>query len=299
MSRSIQPSKTKIRLIGVASGLGARDPGCGKGPWAVKHSHWMERLASTVEWSDLIYPKDGLDRWATFADLSTRVRDEVADALVAGEFPVVLGGDHSCAIGTWSGVARGLAALGRGQAFGLLWIDAHMDSHVPSTSLSHAVHGMPIATLLGLGAHEFRPVLGGQAVLHPDSLCLLGIRGFEDDEAALLRRLGTRVIFQDEIRVRGPRACMAEALARVGRAPAGFGVSVDLDAIDPSEAPGVGSPEPAGLGAGELLATLADVFAAPNLLALEIAEYNPEHDRDQRTLRVLVDLLELLSRQRA
>lgn len=290
--------KSSIRLIGVASGLGAQDPGCGKGPWAVKHSHWMARLESAVEWSDLIYPKDGLDRWRTFADLLERLRDEVADALAAGEFPVVLGGDHSCAIGTWSGVGRGLATTGSDGPFGLLWIDAHMDSHIPETSLSHALHGMPIATLLGLGAHELRALLAGRPVLHPDYLCLLGIRSYEEAEAALLQRLGARVIFQDEVRARGLGPCMAEALERVGRAPAGFGVSLDLDAVDPGEAPGVGSPEPDGLGVDALLGSLAEVFGAPGLRALEIAEYNPEHDTGQRTLRLIVELLEHLLRRR-
>ncbi len=290
--------KSKIRLIGVASGLGARDPGCGKGPWALKHSHWMAPLESALEWADLIYPKEGLERWATFADLSTRVRDEVAGALVAGEFPVVICGDRSCAIGTWSGVARGLAALGHAGPFGLMWIDAHMDSHIPATSLSHAVHGMPIATLLGLGAHEFRAVLAGHAVLDPDYLCLLGIRSFEEDESALLQRLGVRVIFQEAIMRQGLRTGLAEALACAGGAPSGFGVSLDLDVIDPVDAPGVGSPEPGGLGAGALLAALAETLAHPTLRALEIAEFNPERDHEQRTLRVMVELLERLSRPR-
>lgn len=289
--------KPGIRLIGVASGLGAQDAGCGRGPWTVKHSHWSHRLAEATEWSDLIYPRAGLEHWAALADLAVRVGDEVARTLAAGRFPVVIGGDHSCALGTWSGVRRALAA--RPEAgFGLLWIDAHMDSHIPATSASHAAHGMPLAALLGHGHHALISLAGGRPVLQPQHVCLLATRSYEEEEAALLNRLGVRVITQAEVLARGLPACLTEALARVGEAAAGFGISLDLDAIDPIEAPGVGSPEPAGLAARALIAALAPVLDDHRLLALEIAEFNPQHDREQRTRHVLIDLLERLAKAR-
>jgi len=283
-----------VRLIGVASGIGAQDPGCEKGAWAIKHSHWMHRLAEVTEWSDLIYPRDGLDRWASLADLATRVGDEVVRTLEEGNFPVVLGGDHSCALGTWSGVARALN--GRGP-LGLLWIDAHMDSHIPETSASHAIHGMPLAALLGRGQHALVSLAGREAILRPEHVCLLAVRSYEEAEAELLNRLEVRVISQAEVLRRGLDTCLAEALLRIGTGTAGFGVSLDLDAIDPIQAPGVGSPEPAGLDAQRLVAALAPALADQRLLALEIAEYNPEHDRSQRTLRLIVDLLDQLVQQ--
>lgn len=283
--------KRRVRLIGVASGRGAQDPGCGKGPWAVKHSHWTRRLAEATEWSDLIYPRAGLDLWATLADLAARVGDEVAWTLAAGDFPVVIGGDHTCALGTWSGVIRALAERGEAGTLGLLWIDAHMDSHIPETSASHAVHGMPLAALLGLGQHALISLAGRQPVLRPEHVCLLATRCYEEEEAELLDRMGVRVIAQTELQARGLHASLAEALARVGHATAGFGVSLDLDAIDPGEAPGVGSPEQAGLSARSLITALAPILEDRRLLALEIAEYNPEHDRDQITLRLLVEVI--------
>ena len=301
MSTSARPGdkRGQVRLIGVASGLGAQDPGCGKGPWAVKHSHWMHRLAAATEWSDLIYPHAGLDRWETLADLAGRVGDEVMRTLAAGDFPVVIGGDHSCALGTWSGVARALAARGETRPLGLLWIDAHMDSHVPETSVSHAVHGMPLAALLGHGQHALVSLAGSRPVLRPEHVCLLAVRSYEEAEAELLRRLGVRAITQAEVSERGLHASLAEGLARVGVGTAGFGVSLDLDAIDPREAPGVGTPEPAGLDAGRLIAALAPALANHRLLAMEIAEYNPEHDLGQTTLRLIVELLDRLVEQRA
>lgn len=285
----------EVRLIGVASGIGAQDPGCEKGAWAVKHSHWMHRLAEVTEWSDLIYPRDGLDRWACLADLATRVGDEVVRTLAEGDFPVVLGGDHSCALGTWSGVARALH--GRGP-LGLLWIDAHMDSHIPETSASHAIHGMPLAALLGHGQPALVSLAGKQAILRPEHVCLLAVRSYEEEESELLDRLGVRVIAQTEVQQRGIAPCIAEALARISTGTAGFGISLDLDAIDPDQAPGVGSPEPAGLDATRLLTALAPTLADHRLQALEVAEYNPQHDHGQITLRLIVDLLDRLVNQR-
>lgn len=284
-----------IRLIGVASGLGAQDPGCEKGPWALKHSHLMDRLDEVTEWSDLIYPHAGLDPLARIGDLAARVGREVERTLVAGDFPVVVGGDHSCAMGTWRGVARALSDRGR---LGLIWIDAHMDSHIPETSTSHAIHGMPLAALLGRGQPARAASADKQPALLPEHVCLLAVRSYEEEESALLDHLGVRVVGQDEVRERGMGNALAEALARVNAGTAGFGISLDLDAIDPGEAPGVGSPEPAGLKARELLAALTPVLADRRLVALEIAEYNPEHDRHQATLRLIVEVLERLTKGR-
>lgn len=295
ISRQYHRAKT-IRLIGVASGIGAQDPGCEKGPWALKHSHWMDRLNKQAEWSDLIYPRSGLERWTASAELAARVRDAVVRTLAAGDFPVVVGGDHSCAIGTWSGVGRAMA--GRGP-IGLLWIDAHMDSHRPETSSSQAIHGMPLAALLGHGQHALIKVGGKSPVLQPEHVCLLAVRSYEEEEAALLQRLGVRVIYQADVMRVGLDVALAEGICVARAAEAGFGLSLDLDAIDPSPAPGVGSPEPAGLEASRLLAGLASALRDIRLLALEIAEFNPFHDHKQGTLKLIIELLgQLVQRRR-
>jgi arginase len=248
----------------------------------------MHRLAASIEWSDLIYPRIGRDRWASLADLARRVGDEVARTLVAGDFPVVIGGDHSCALGTWSGVARTLN--GRGP-LGLLWIDAHMDSHTPETSASHAIHGMPLAALLGHGQPALVALAGKRPVLRPEHVCLLAARSFEEEEAMLLERLSVQIISADEVHQRGLSISLVEARERVAMGSAGFGVSLDLDAIDPFYAPGVGSPEPDGLDGRYLISQLAPILADHRLLALEIAEYNPDRDRDQTTLRLIAEVI--------
>lgn len=281
----------EIRLIGVASGLGAQDPGCGKGPWALKHTPLGHQVEERAEWLDLLYPHDVPDRWAAIGELAGRLAKAVADTLAAGEFPVVIGGDHSCAVGTWSGAAN---ALGDGERLGLIWIDAHMDSHRPETSLSHAIHGMPLAVLLGQGKRELLALAEHGPVLRPENLCLIAVRSYEEAEAEFLDRLGVRVITIAEVRERGIAAALAEARAIAGRGTRAFGISLDLDAIDPSEAPGIGSPEPAGLAAAPLLGALQSLLADPALMALEIAEFNPEKDRAQRTRHLVLAVLEHL-----
>src|SRR5438105_6127231 len=150
----------------------------------------------------------------------------VADSLRGGRLPCVLGGDHSCAGGTWTGVARSL----RG-ALGLVWVDAHMDSHTPGTSHSGRLHGMPLAWLLG---QDDDPLYGlASGVLDPRHVCLIGVRSFEPEEDERLARLGVRVFMIDEVRGRGLDAVFEEALAIVSTGTAAFGISIDLDVVTP------------------------------------------------------------------
>jgi hypothetical protein len=156
------------------------------------------------------------------------------------------------ATGTWSGAAAALRPRG---ALGLLWIDAHMDAHRPHTSPSGNLHGMPLACLLGHGEPALATLAGAPA-LAPAHVCLVGVRSYEAEEAQLLEQLGVRVFLMDEVRRRGLPAVLREAHAVVTRGTAGFGVTLDVDAVDPQEAPGVGTPAPGGLRAGSLLAEL-------------------------------------------
>jgi arginase len=200
----------------------------------------------------------------------------VRETLAQGEFPLVIGGDHSCAIGTWSGVA----AAHRPDEIGLLWIDAHLDSHTPQTSHTGLIYGMPLAALLGHGEREFTECLVPGAKVLPEHVCVLGARSYEPEERALLDRIGVRVIGMEEIGRCGVAAALAQALAVVGSAPGGYGVSLDLDVLDPRDAPGVGTPAPGGLRAAELVPALAAIGRDGRLRALEIAEYNPRRDRN-------------------
>jgi arginase len=199
----------------------------------------------------------------------------------------VIGGDHSCAVGTWSGAAN---ALAKGR-LGLVWYDAHMDAHTPATSPSGRLHGMPVAMLLGHGPDALTEIARRRPALAPANLCIVGVRSYEEGERALLARLGVRVIYMDEVRARGLAWATGEALAVARNGTAGFGVSIDLDAIDPGEAPGVGSPVARGFAARDLAAALEAVRNLPDLVGIEIAEYNPTLDRDGQTALVARALL--------
>jgi ornithine--oxo-acid transaminase len=278
-----------VYLLGAACGYGAADPGCAAAPEALRRSDLAVRLwrgGLDPIWDSTIEPAPDLDAVKSVRSLSERLSRRVQKLAERGGIPLVLGGDHSCAIGTWSGMAATLRPRG---PLGLIWIDAHLDAHTPATSPSGCLHGMPLACLLGHGDPQLVDFVAG-AVLAPQHVCVVGVRSFEWAEADLLSRLGVRVFSMDEIKQRGIEEVMREAHAIATLGTAGFGVTLDLDAIDPLEAPGVGTPAPGGLRAKRLAEALAVVSADPRLAAVELAEYNPIRDRDGRSAEVLVEL---------
>ncbi|PWB49082.1 MAG: arginase [Nitrosomonadales bacterium] len=280
-----------IEIIGVASGLGARDPRCGAGPDCIEQSGLASRLlqqACDISWRTTLRPCAALSPLAGIRALSATLAGEVSATVERGRLPLVIGGDHSCAIGTWSGAALALKKHG---PLGLIWIDAHMDSHTPETTPSGAIHGMPLAALLGYGAPELVSIAAFSPKILPAHVCLIGIRSFESGEADLLQRLGVRVFFMAEVQRRGIATVMKDALAIALQGTAGFGVSIDLDAFSPEESPGVGTPVKHGLHHLELDQVLRGILHHPRLAALELAEYNPQRDRNQRSLRLVEDLL--------
>lgn len=224
------------------------------------------------------------------AALCSKLAAETARSISAGRFPLVLGGDHAFAAGTWRGVSRTVEASGRGR-IGLLWIDAHMDSHTPATSETGNLHGMPLAALLGHGDPR---LCGERPALSPRHVCLIGVRSFEAGEAALLDRLGVRVFGMREIERRGLAAVLADGLEIVREAEGGFGLSCDVDALDPTDAPGVTVPEAQGIRAADLHAACARIGEERGLLAAEFVEYNPLADHAGQTARLVVELVTAL-----
>jgi arginase len=283
-----------IQMVGVASGLGARDSGCKDGPEALQAPllEYLQQTGLPATWERTLFPPVEGGTTARIATLSKALAQETRTVVEQGQFPVVVGGDHSCAIGTWSGVRAAMSG-----PLGLIWLDAHMDSHTPATSPSGAIHGMPLACLMGYGIPELIHISGPPPKLHPEHLCLIGVRSFENGEAAMLERLNVRVYFMEEVKRRGMGQVLKEAIERVSSGTAGYGLSIDLDALDPVEEPGVGSPAPDGLLRHDLL-TAIEQQRFSKLVGLEIAEYNPHRDRQGATAALAVALVaEILSRR--
>lgn len=283
-----------LAIIGAASGRAAQDQGCSDGPRALSQSShfdqtviknylakWQAILASDPNKTTLV----AVEHWCQDIALET------VKAIQNQHQFLVIGGDHSCAIGTWSGAHQVLNTEGD---LGLIWIDAHMDSHTFETSESKAIHGMPLAALLGFGDFALTGVAHGAAKLKPANVCLIGIRSFEPGEAELLQSLNVRIYDMSEVKQRGLDVVMREAKALVTKNTAYYGISIDLDAIDPIDAPGVGSPEPDGLNARELCSCLQQFQNDPQLCGFEITEYNPHHDLQHQTEQVIIDLISAL-----
>jgi arginase len=290
---------TIIDLIGAAIGCGAQDDGCKHGPRALIHAGALARLQAPGTHADLAHDIElatsaGHSRAARLATLpgvagfSRALADATAHSVHAGHVPVVVGGDHSCAIGTWSGVANALRPQG---TLGLIWIDAHLDSHTPQTSESGAIHGMPLAALLGHGAPALTQIRDAEPKLLPQHVVVVGARSYEPAERALLDQLGVRVIDAAEVARTGLRAVMAEAIRVVTSGTAAFGVTLDLDAFDPAVAPGVGTPEMDGLTTHGMTHALAACARDARFAAFELVEYNPRHDKGGITAHLALDLL--------
>lgn len=278
----------QIELIGAAWGLGGADPGCAQAP-AVLAPLLVQRLARCGAHAmpgPILEPSPSERRkQLAVSKLCGLLASAVANSLRHGRLPCVLGGDHSCAGGTWTGVAR---AMDPGE-FGLIWIDAHMDSHTPRTSPTGRLHGMPLAWLLGQDDDLLYGLAAG--VLHPGRVALVGVRSFEPEEAARLDRLGVRVFHMDEVRSRGLDAVFDDALAIATSQTSGFGVSIDLDVITPEEAPGVATPAAGGIGGAELARALGRIGGRAELMAVELVEYCPPLDREGSSARIAVEAL--------
>lgn len=286
--------QNSISFIGYASGIAAGDPGCGDGPVVLKDSDLLTDLAKAnikANWQEMIFPpkKAVLPAVAEMCDQLAHLTKELVQKK---QLFTVFGGDHSSAIGTWSGVATACASQG---PIGLIWIDAHMDCHTPETSESGNIHGMPVACLLGHGAPELTHILSKNPKLKPENLCLIGIRSYEPGEADLIKRLGTRVYDMEKVKQFGMEQIMQEAVAHVTRETCGYGVTVDLDGIDPQDAPGVGTPEANGISGKELCDALTKVVRGDKrLIGTEITEFNPHHDKNGRTIKMVEELIRSL-----
>lgn len=285
-----------FRLLGYSCGIAGADIHAGDGPVVISQSGLfqdMSRQGYPFTWEAMITAQN--DQTAQIEKRVSLVCHALAkevSRLAAAQVPFgVIGGDHTCAIGTWSGVYDAVHEKGD---FGLIWIDAHMDSHTPDTSLSGRIHGMPLACLLGEGYEGLKTILHAEPKLKPENVCLIGVRSFEDGEAAFLKHKNVRIYYMTEVKQRGIAAVLEEAVDHVSKNTIGYGISLDLDGIDPLEAPAVDVPEPDGIHVKDLIPALTAISSDPRLITTEIVEFDPTRDKDRLTEKIVVSLLQIL-----
>jgi arginase len=223
------------------------------------------------------------------ADTCVRLADAVAGAAVDGYLPLVLGGDHSVAIGTVAGMARHFR--GSGKSIGVLWIDAHPDMNTPETSPSGNVHGMPLACIVGLGPPKLTELSGAVPMVDPMNVALVGIRDVDALEKPHVRNSGVRAFTMRDIDERGMRAVMDEALEIVSAGTEAFHVSLDMDSVDPDYAPGVGTPVRGGLNYREAHLAMEMICDIGRMCSIEVVEVNPILDEANRTGSLAVELV--------
>lgn len=296
-----------LALIGAASGWGAADRRTADGPLALQRYGLEQQLVDhgiAAVWTAMVQPlfsihspqaADIVSREMTYplvCDMNERLAEKTAQATRHGKLPVVIGGDHSLAAGTWSGIAAELHAE---ESFGLIWLDAHMDAHTPKTANEGKwggnYHGRPLAWLLGEGEPEMTHLASAKPKLNPKHVVQLGIRSYEPGERKLLEKLGVRVFYMEEINRRGFAACFEEALEIATTGTKGFGLTVDVDGFDPADAPGTGTTEAGGLRAQDVLPAINGLAAHAKFCGLELSEYNPYKDEVYKTADLVGDLL--------
>jgi len=218
-----------------------------------------------------------------------RVAELVEKTLRRGVLPLVLGGDHSVAMGTVAGVAK--FEQERNQRIGMIWIDAHADSNTPETSPSGNVHGMPVAALVGKGPKELTHIAGFGPKLDGGNVAIIGLRDVDEKEKENVRGASIAAFTMRDIDERGMRAVMQDAIARATQGTAGFHLSFDMDAIDPVDAPGVGTPVRGGITYREAHLIMEIACDSGKMLSMEVVEVNPVLDTANRTALLAVELI--------
>ena len=208
--------------------------------------------------------------------------------LAEGFVPLVLGGDHSIAVGSFSGVSNYFR--GQSKRVGYLWLDAHGDMNTPESSPSGNVHGMPLAAIMGLGPAELGNIYDFSPKVRAENCVLVGIRDVDVHEKENIRKAGIEAYTMRDIDERGMRTIIEEALRIAGRGTAGYHVSLDMDWIDPEDAPGVGTPVRGGASYREAHLAMEIIADHGRMLSFEIVEVNPVIDEHNRTADLAVEL---------
>jgi arginase len=291
----------KIRIIGVPMDLGQSRRGVDMGPSALRVAGLQSRLKQlghTVEDIGNVAVKQPEEQ--PYGEKRAKYLNEIAETcrglaemteqtLSEGLLPVVLGGDHSIAIGSCSGVSDFFRK--QSKKIGYLWLDAHGDMNTPESSPSGNVHGMPLAALIGYGAPELVELLGYKPKVEPRNVAIVGVRDLDAKERRLVKDSGVHALTMRDIDERGMREVMSEALRFAMDDTDGVAVSLDMDVIDPSDAPGVGTPVRGGITYREAHLAMEMIADSEAMVSLEIVEINPVIDLHNTTALLGVEMV--------
>jgi len=292
----------RVRIINVPIDLGASRRGTDAGPSAMR----VAGLASAIEalgysiagQTDIPVPametREPADTSARFKQEILEVCEQLAkathDALTASEWPLVVGGDHSIAMGSISGISR--FYKDQDQAMGLIWFDAHGDMNLPSSSPSGNVHGMPLSHLLGFGDEQLSSIFGVKPAITPDKVVLIGIRDIDSIERDIIRKSGVHAFTMRDIDLMGMSTVARKALDIVNNGTAGFHVSFDVDGCDPEVIPGSGTLVPGGVNFREAHLLLEECAATTRQCSMDIVELNPFLDNRNVSAERAVTLIQ-------
>ncbi|MGG3467376.1 arginase [Neobacillus pocheonensis] len=287
----------KLSIIGMPMDLGQMRRGVDMGPSAIRYAGINERLKPLFdEIHDLgdiaigrpevvVDKESNLRNLDLVAEKSALLAEKVDEAVQSGAFPLVLGGDHSIAIGTLAGVAKHYKDLG------VIWYDAHGDLNTAETSPSGNIHGMPLAASIGLGHQKLTELGGYFPKVKPENVVIIGARSLDEGERILIKETGIKVYTMHEIDRLGMAAVMEETIAYLKERTDGVHLSLDLDGLDPSECPGVGTPVMGGISYRESHLAMEMLEEAKLITSAEFVEVNPILDEKNKTAQIAVGLM--------
>jgi arginase len=291
----------KVRIIGVPMDLGASRRGVDMGPSALRVAGLQTRLKqlghqvedigniSVKQAEEMSYGEKRAKYLDEIAETCKDLGEAVQKSLEENFFPLVLGGDHSIAAGAASGVASFFRKDKKD--IGYIWLDAHGDMNTPESSPSGNVHGMPLASIMGYGPTELVDLMGFKPKVEPGNIVIVGARDLDAQERKMMKKSGVHVFTMREIDERGMREVMSDALKYAMDDTAGIAVSLDMDFVDPSDAPGVGTPVRGGVTYREAHLAMEMIADSEAMASLEVVEINPVIDEHNRTALLGVELI--------
>jgi arginase len=286
----------KITIIGVPMDLGQTRRGVDMGPSAIRYADIYEILKALnyeiddlgdiqIRRDNLETGPDNLKNLSMVIEGNELLAASVDKIVEDGNFPLVLGGDHSIALGTLAGISKHYSNLG------VIWYDAHGDLNTAETSPSGNIHGMPLAASLGIGHPTLTNIYGYSPKIKPENVIIIGARSLDDGEKELIREKGIKVYTMHEVDRLGMAAVMTEAINYLKDNTDGVHLSLDLDGLDPSDAPGVGTPVMGGLSYRESHLAMEMLAESKLVTSAELVEVNPILDEKNKTALVAVALM--------